>query len=166
MPWTARHTSTMRGGAAVLPPVKVGGGAANTANSEKRWQAVQRLSFNSTTTPQPVAAFEQDANARSRSPSLRFYAVAATQPTIDHAQGSLETQPPQPSTAEAGSAIDAQLSPQTGQTPLHSPEQKFRNLHVARASPRFAFYSGMQMAFPLKYRNYVTDWQPKASTCV
>ncbi len=83
----------------MLPPVKVGGGAANTANSNKLWQAVQRLSFNNTTTPQPTAALAQDENARSRSPSPLFYAVAATQPTIDPAQGSLETQLPQPSTA-------------------------------------------------------------------
>ncbi len=70
MPRTARHKSTLRGGAAVLPPVKVGGGgAANTANSEKRWQSVQRLSFNNTTTSQPAAALAQDANARLRFPS-------------------------------------------------------------------------------------------------
>ncbi len=60
-------------------------------------QAVQRLSFNNTTTPQPAAALREDANARSRSPSLRFYAVAATQPTTDPAQGKvlqmLSTQP-------------------------------------------------------------------------
>ncbi len=36
MPRTVRHKSTLRGGAAVLSPIKVGGGAANTANPEKR----------------------------------------------------------------------------------------------------------------------------------
>ncbi len=41
---------------AVLPAIKEGCGAANTANSEKRWQAVQRLSFENTTLPQPAVA--------------------------------------------------------------------------------------------------------------
>ncbi len=55
--------------------------------------------------------------------------------------------------------------PPAGRIPLHSPERKFQNLHVARASPRCASDSGMQMVFPPKCRSYVTDWQPKASTC-
>ncbi len=38
------------------PPIKEGGGAANTANSRKRWQAIQQLSFDDTTAPQPAAA--------------------------------------------------------------------------------------------------------------
>ncbi len=70
------------------------------------------------------------------------------------------------STAEAGSAIDVQLFPQADRTLLHSPEQKFQNLHVARASPRCVSYSGTQMIFSPKCRNYVTDWQPKASMYV
>ncbi len=56
MPRTARHKSTLRGGAAVLPPTKGGGGAANTAKFEKRWQTVQRRTFYNTAAQQPAAA--------------------------------------------------------------------------------------------------------------
>ncbi len=39
-----------------MPHIKQGGGAANTASFGKRWQAVQQLSFDNTTAPQPAAA--------------------------------------------------------------------------------------------------------------
>ncbi len=89
-----------------------------------------------------------------------------SRPSIALAQGSLETQLPQPTTAAAGSAIDVQLFPLAGRTQMRSPKQKIQNLHVAQASPHCTSYRGMQMVFPPKCRNYVTDRQPKALTCV
>ncbi len=93
------------------------------------------------------------------------YAVTATHRAINPAQDILDTQLPRPYTAEAGSAIDAQFFPQAGRTPLHSPEQKFQNLHVAQASPSCSSGRGMQKTVPPKSRKYVTDWPPKVSMC-
>ncbi len=50
-----------------------------------------------------------DENARPRSPPPLLYEAAATRPTVDLGQGSLETPVPERSTAGAGSAINAQL---------------------------------------------------------
>ncbi len=146
-----------------MPPIKEGGGA-NTANSGKRWQVVQQLSFDNTNSPPTSRRTCEGCKGRSRSQS--FIQMLRSRPSIDLAQGSLETQLPQPTTAAAGSAIDVQLFPLAGRTPLHSPKQKIQKLHVAQASPHCTSYRGMQMVLKPKCRNYVTDRQAKALTCV